>query len=525
MLPLVAFAVVEAAISVLLAIIGFTGGYFIRVWQHERNLRTSRNVVQKIVEDEKKEAEKAKRESVLEAKQEIFALRKDFDRDVRERRQIVLTLENKTTQREDMLNRRAVHLDKREETLGLREDRLDSKKEQLEQLNSKAEEVLRQQEIKLIEVSGLSQDQAKEIIMAKIQDEMSDEIAIFIKDEEEKAKSEVKSRSIELLSLAIQKYASETTTERTVSVVTLPNDEMKGRIIGREGRNIRTIEALTGVDLIIDDTPEAVVLSGFDPIRREIAKRALTTLVSDGRIHPGRIEEVVEKARVEVDSFIREAGEDAVFTTGIGRLHPDLVKLLGRLRFRTSYGQNVLKHSIETAFLAGKLAVELGENEMLARRAGLIHDIGKAVDHEVEGGHVEIGVNIVKRYKEPKEVIDAIASHHGDKEPESVIAVLVAAADTLSAARPGARSESMENYIKRLEQLEAISNEIPGVDKSFAIQAGREIRVIVKSDQIDDLSTFKVAREIKEKIEESMTYPGTIKVTVIRETRATDTAK
>ncbi len=525
MLPLVAFAVVEAAISVLLAIIGFTGGYFIRVWQHERNLRTSRNVVQKIVEDGKKEAEKAKRESVLEAKQEIFALRKDFDRDVRERRQIVLTLENKTTQREDMLNRRAVHLDKREETLGLREDRLDSKKEQLEQLNSKAEEVLRQQEIKLIEVSGLSQDQAKEIIMAKIQDEMSDEIAIFIKDEEEKAKSEVKSRSIELLSLAIQKYASETTTERTVSVVTLPNDEMKGRIIGREGRNIRTIEALTGVDLIIDDTPEAVVLSGFDPIRREIAKRALTTLVSDGRIHPGRIEEVVEKARIEVDSFIREAGEDAVFTTGIGRLHPDLVKLLGRLKFRTSYGQNVLKHSIETAFLAGKLAVEIGENEMLARRAGLIHDIGKAVDHEVEGGHVEIGVNIVKRYKEPKEVIDAIASHHGDKEPESVIAVLVAAADALSAARPGARSESMENYIKRLEQLEAIANEIPGVDKSFAIQAGREIRVIVKSDQIDDLSTFKVAREIKEKIEGSMTYPGTIKVTVIRETRATDTAK
>lgn len=524
MLP-VAFPVVETVISVLLAIIGFVVGYFVRVWHREKSIKASRDMAEKIVEDGKKEAEKAKRESVLEAKQEIFVLRKDFDNDMRERRQVVLNLESKVTQREDTLNRRAVHLDKREETLALREEKLDEKKEQLEQLNSKAEEVLKQQEQKLIEISSLSVDQAREIIMVKVRENISDEIATYIKDEEEKAKNEAHSRSKQLLSLAIQKYASETTTERTVSVVDLPNDEMKGRIIGREGRNIRTIEALTGVDLIIDDTPEAVVLSGFDPIRREIAKRALTTLVSDGRIHPGRIEEVVEKARVEVDIFIREAGEDAVFTTGIGRIHPDLVKLLGRLSFRTSYGQNVLKHSIEAAFLAGKLAAEIGEDEILARRAGLLHDIGKAVDHEIEGGHVEIGVNIVNRYKEPKEVVDAIASHHGDKEPESIIAVLVAAADTLSAARPGARSESMENYIKRLEQLEAISNEIPGVEKSYAIQAGREIRVIVKADQIDDLSTFKVAREIKEQIEQKMTYPGTIKVTVISETRATDTAK
>jgi ribonuclease Y len=525
MLLPVAFNGLEIIISVLLGVLGFVTGYFIRVWQREKSLKQTRELTEKIVEDGKKEAEKAKRESVLEAKQEIFALRKEFDNDMRERRQVVLNLESKVSQREDTLNRRAIHLDKREETLALREEKLEEKREQLEQLNSKAEEVLKEQEEKLMEISGLSVDSARDIIMSRVKESMSDEIANYIKDEEERAKNEVQNRSKQLLSLAIQKYASETTTERTVSVVDLPNDEMKGRIIGREGRNIRTIEALTGVDLIIDDTPEAVVLSGFDPIRREIAKRALSTLVSDGRIHPGRIEEVVEKARVEVDMFIREAGEDAVFKVGIGRIHPDLVKLLGRLSFRTSYGQNVLKHSIETAFLAGKLAVEIGEDEMLARRAGLLHDIGKAVDHEIEGGHVEIGVNIVNRYKEPKEVVDAIASHHGDKDAESIIAVLVAAADALSAARPGARSESMENYIKRLEQLEAISNEIPGVEKSFAIQAGREVRVLVKAEQIDDLSTFKVARQIKEQIEEKMTYPGTIKVTVIRETRATDIAK
>ncbi len=521
----IAFTDVSIIISILLAAGTFVLGYLIRVWHREHGLKKARQQAEKIVEDGKKEAEKAKRESVLEAKQEIFALRKEYENDMRERRQVVVTLENKVTQREETLNRRAVHLDKREETLSLREEKLDERKEQLEQLNSKVEEVLKQQESKLMEISSLSIDEAKDIIMSRVRENLADEIAGYIKDEEDRAKDEAQTRAKQLLSLAMQKYASETTTERTVSVVDLPNDEMKGRIIGREGRNIRTIEALTGVDLIIDDTPEAVVLSGFDPVRREIAKRALTTLVSDGRIHPGRIEEVVEKARVEVDMFIREAGEDAVFTTGIGRIHPDLVKLLGRLSFRTSYGQNVLKHSIETAFLAGKLAAEIGEDEILARRAGLLHDIGKAVDHEVEGGHVEIGVNLVSRYKEPKEVIDAIASHHGDKDAESNIAVLIAAADALSAARPGARSESMENYIKRLEQLETISNDIPGVEKSYAIQAGREIRVLVKPEQIDDLSTFKIAREIKEQIEEKMTYPGTIKVTVIRETRATDVAK
>ncbi|MDX9691200.1 MAG: Rnase Y domain-containing protein, partial [Acholeplasmataceae bacterium] len=329
MLLPIAFGGLEIIISVLLGVLGFALGYFIRVWQREKSLRATKELVEKIVEDGKKEAEKSKRESVLEAKQEIFALRKEFDNDMRERRQVVLNLENKVSQREDTMNRRALHLDKREETLALREEKLEEKRDQLEQLNSKAEEVLKEQEEKLMEISGLSVDQAKDIIMSRVKESMSDEIAIYIRDEEERAKNEVQSRSKQLLSLAIQKYASETTTERTVSVVDLPNDEMKGRIIGREGRNIRTIEALTGVDLIIDDTPEAVVLSGFDPIRREIAKRALTTLVSDGRIHPGRIEEVVEKARVEVDMFIREAGEDAIFKVGIGRIHPDLVKLLG----------------------------------------------------------------------------------------------------------------------------------------------------------------------------------------------------
>ena len=505
--------------------IGTVSGFFLHAVVVEKGFNKAKIKANLLIEDAQKQADKNKKQTLLETRQEIHNLKLEIDKQLKERKSEVAVLENKLLQREQSVDKRSSNLDKREANLDNKEETIERKKQSLEDKNSRLDKLIEEQNDKLIEIARYSVEQARDLIFKRVEDEMASEIAAYIKEEEEKAKLLVDKNAKHLLSYAIEKYAQEVTSERTVSVVTLPNDEMKGRIIGREGRNIRTIEALTGVDLIIDDTPEAVVLSGFDPIRREIAKRALTTLVSDGRIHPGRIEEVVEKARVEVDMFLREAGEDAVFTTGIGRIHPDLVKLLGRLSFRTSYGQNVLKHSIETAFLAGKLAVEIGEDEILARRAGLLHDIGKAVDHEVEGGHVEIGVNIVNRYKEPKEVVDAIASHHGDKEPESIIAVLVAAADALSAARPGARSESMENYIKRLEQLEAISNEIPGVEKSFAIQAGREIRVIVKADQIDDLSTFKVAREIKEQIEEKMTYPGTIKVTVIRETRATDIAK
>ena len=513
-------------ISILLSLLGGLAiGFFVRVIMHEKSLRKSRETYENIVEEGRKEAEDAKKQSILEAKKEIHDLKRETDADIRERRSQVASQENKLNQREDQLNRRTANLDRREETLLAKEERNDQRQEQLEQLNSKVEETLKLQEEKLLEISQISKEEAEKIIMTEVKDKMQSEIATYIRDEEEKAKFEAKNKSKNIMSLAMQKYASETTTETTVTVVDIPNDEMKGRIIGREGRNIRTIEALTGVDLIIDDTPDAVVLSGFDPVRREVAKRALTKLVQDGRIHPGRIEEVVEKSREEVETYLHEAGEDAVFRLGIGRIHLEIIKMLGRLNFRTSYGQNVLKHSIEVAFLAGKLAAELGEDEILARRAGLLHDIGKAIDHEVEGSHVDIGINLATRYREPKEVIDAISSHHGDTEATTVIGVLVAAADALSAARPGARNESVENYIQRLQQLESISNDVPGVEKSYAIQAGREIRVIVKPDEIDDLQAFTVAREIKEKIEQQMAYPGTIKVTVIRETRATDIAK
>ncbi|MBQ9124997.1 MAG: ribonuclease Y [Acholeplasmatales bacterium] len=513
------------ALIVLALVLGFVGGYLIRVKSHEKTIAKSKQDSEKILADAEAEAEKKKKESIFEAKQEIAALKQEADKDIRERKNAVVELESKLNQREDTLDRRAVNLDRREEMLNSKEIKIDEKKAELEQQNNRVEAVLRQQEQKLVEIAGLTRDEAKKIIMDTVKESMKVEIATYIKEEEEKARLEVKTKAKNVLALAIQKYAGETAGEATVSTVSLPVEEMKGRIIGREGRNIRTIESLTGVDLIIDDTPEAVVLSGFDPVRREIAKRSLEILVSDGRIHPARIEEVVERCRGEVEMVIREMGEEAVFKAGVGKIHPDLVRLIGRLNFRTSYGQNVLKHSIETAMIAGKLASEIGENEVIARRAGLLHDIGKAVDHEIEGSHVEIGVELASKYREPKEVIDAIASHHEDVAPKSIIAVLVAAADALSSARPGARSDSLENYTKRLENLEAISNSIKGVSSSFAIQAGREVRVIVNPSEVDDLSTISIARQIKEEIENKLSYPGTIKVTVIRETRAVDVAK
>ncbi len=511
--------------GLLLLIVGISAGVIIRAILVEKGFEKAQSQAKKIIDDAERQAEKTKKQTILDTKQEVHNLRNEAEKEIKERKQDISSQENKLFQREKVLDNRALNLDRRETNIDRKEESLEQKKEAIEEKNSKLEELIEEQNERLQEIAQVTVEEARNLIFKRVETEMEKEIAQFIKDEEEKAKHESDKRSKHLLASAMQKYAQDVTSERTVSVVNLPNDDMKGRIIGREGRNIRTIEALTGVDLIIDDTPEAVVLSGFDPVRREIAKRSLEALVSDGRIHPGRIEEVVEKMREEVDRFIRDKGEEAVFEVGIGKVHPDLVKLLGRLHFRTSYGQNVLRHSVECAFMAGKLAVEIGEDEILARRAALLHDIGKAVDHEVEGSHVEIGLNIAQRYNEPKAVLDAIKSHHGEVEAETIIGVLIAAADALSAARPGARSESLDNYIKRLEQLENLSSKHEGVEQAYAIQAGREVRVIVKPDAIDDVSAHKLARDIKNDIEEQLSYPGTIKVTVIRETRAQDIAK
>ncbi|MFP4078668.1 MAG: ribonuclease Y, partial [Bacillota bacterium] len=511
--------------GLLLLIVGVAAGIIARAIIVEKGFDKAQAQAKKIIDDAQKTAEQNKKETILETKQEVHSLRVDADKEIKERKQEISNQEKKLFEREKILDNRSSNLDKRESNIDRKEESIEQRKQALKEKESKLDRLVNEQNERLQEIAGYTVDEAKDLIFKRVESEMGREIAQYIKDEEEKAKFEADKKSRELLANAMQKYAQDVTSERTVSVVSLPSDDMKGRIIGREGRNIRTIEALTGVDLIIDDTPEAVVLSGFDPIRREIAKRSLEALVSDGRIHPGRIEEIVEKMRQEVDRFIRDKGEEAIFEVGIGKVHPDLVKYLGRLHFRTSYGQNVLRHSIECAFLTGKLAVELGEDEILARRAALLHDIGKAVDHEIEGSHVEIGYNLAKRYNEPEEVLDAILSHHGENEAKTIIAELVAASDTLSAARPGARSESLDNYVKRLEHLEKISGEFKGVEQAYAIQAGREVRVLVKPDQVDDTMAHKLARDIKAKIEDQLSYPGTIKVTVIRETRAQDIAK
>ncbi|QGP93446.1 Ribonuclease Y [Neomoorella glycerini] len=497
---------------------GAAGGYAIRKYLAEAKIVSAEKAAATIIEEAKKEAEAKKREAVLEAKEEAHRIRNEIERESRERRNELQRFERRLMQKEEALDRKTEALERKEASLHRQEEAAQKLREELEELR-------RRQVSELERISGLTIEEARAILLQSVEEEVRHEAAMMIKQIETEAKEEADKKAREIITHAIQHCVADYVAEATVSVVNLPSDEMKGRIIGREGRNIRALETLTGVDLIIDDTPEAVILSSFDPIRREVARIALEKLIIDGRIHPARIEEMVEKSRRELEQKIREEGERATFEAGIHGLHPELVRLLGKLKYRTSYGQNVLKHSLEVAFLAGAMAAELGADVQLAKRAGLLHDIGKAVDFEVEGPHVTLGVELAKKYRESPEVIHAIEAHHGDVEPRSIEAGLVQAADAISAARPGARRETLEAYIKRLEKLEEIADSFAGVEKSYAIQAGREIRILVKPDKIDDAMAVHLAREIVKKIEKEMEYPGQIKVVVIRETRAVDYAK
>ena len=471
-----------------------------------------------IIDEALKTAESKKREGLLEVKEESIRTKNELEKETKERRRELQRLESRVQQKEESLDKKLENIERREATHAAKEEALAKQKEEISKLNEQ-----RVQELERI--SGLTSEQAKEYLLKIVEDEVKHETAMLVKELESRAKEEADKKAKEYVVTAIQKCAADHVTESTISVVQLPNDEMKGRIIGREGRNIRTLETLTGVDLIIDDTPEAVVLSGFDPIRREVARIALEKLIVDGRIHPARIEEMVEKAQKEVEVMIREEGEAATLEVGVHGVHPELVKLLGRMKFRTSYGQNALKHSIEVSLLSGLLAAEIGVDVRMAKRAGLLHDIGKAVDHEMEGSHIQLGVDLCRKYKESAVVINSVESHHGDVEPQSLIACIVQAADTISAARPGARRETLETYTNRLKQLEDIANNFKGVDKSFAIQAGREIRIMVVPDQVTDADMILLARDISKQIESELEYPGQVKVNIIRESRVIDYAK
>ena len=484
----------------------------------EAELGSAEEEAKRILNEALKTAETKKKEALIEAKDEIFQQKADAERELKERRSEVQRQERRVTQKEETLDKKLENLEKKDEEL-------QKKLRSADQKLAESEAIRQQQVTELERISGLTTDAARSFLLSSLEDTLVHEKAVKIANFDQMFKEEAEQRAREYISLAIQRCAAEQVSESTVSVVSLPNDEMKGRIIGREGRNIRALETLTGVDLIIDDTPEAITLSSFDPVRREIARLSLEKLIADGRIHPSRIEEMVDKSRREVDSIIRQEGERAVMDTGIHSMSPELVKLIGRLRYRTSYGQNVYDHSLEVAYIAGIMAAELGVDPVLARRAGLLHDIGKALDHEIEGSHVQIGVDTAKKYKESADVIHAIEAHHGDVEPRTVIAVLVQAADAISAARPGARRENLENYIKRLEKLESIASEFAGVEKCFAIQAGREIRVMVNPEQISDEKMVLLARDIAQKIEAELEYPGQIKVNIIRENRVSDYAK
>ena len=484
----------------------------------EQKIGNADDKAREIIDEALKTAEAKKREGLLEVKEESIRTKNELDREIKERRAEVTRYERRVQQKEENIDKKTDAIEKKEAYLAKREEEMRKQKEEISRLNEQ-----RVQELERI--SGLTSDQAKEYLLKIVEDDVKHESAKMIKEMEHRAKEEADKKAKEYVVNAIQKCAADHVSEATISVVQLPSDEMKGRIIGREGRNIRTLETLTGVDLIIDDTPEAVVLSGFDPIRREVARIALEKLIVDGRIHPARIEEMVEKAQREVETMIKEEGEAAVLEVGVHGIHPELVRLLGKMKFRTSYGQNALKHSIEVAHLSGLLAAELGLDVRLAKRAGLLHDIGKAVDHEMEGSHIQLGAELCRKYKESATVINAVESHHGDVEPTSLIACIVQAADTISAARPGARRETLETYTNRLKQLEDITNQFKGVDKSFAIQAGREIRVMVVPEQVSDDDMVLMARDIAKQIEFELEYPGQIKVNVIRESRATDYAK
>ena len=515
----------ETMISILIFVLGLIIGISaILVINYIRNKKKEKKA-DSIIEKAKKDADKIKRESLFETKEEINKLKLEADKEVKEKKSEAKEIEDRILQREKNLDKRDEIMQNREKGLDDREKNLLKKQDEIQEIKEKMEEIKREQLEELERISGFTKEQARESVMKIVEEKMSKEIAAYIKERETEAKLDVDSKAKEMLVNCMQKYAADVTNEQTISVISLPNDEMKGRIIGREGRNVRTIESVTGVDLIIDDTPEAIVISSFDPLRREIARVTLETLIKDGRSHPARIEEVYDKMCNEVNQKIKEYGKNTIYELGLSRIDSELINIIGKLHFRTSYGQNALKHSKEVAYISGLLAAELGENVNLAKRAGLLHDIGKAIDFEMEGSHVDIGVDIAKKYNENKIVINAIASHHGDAPATSAIAAIVNIADTISASRPGARNDSSENYFQRLEKIEQIGNNIKGVDKAYAIQAGRELRVIVKPEEIDDLMSYQVARNIKEQIEDEVQYPGTIKVTVIRETRATEEAK